>query len=131
MVGGLGLGGRDVPDRPEEAAVVEPVDPFEGGELDRLKGAPGAAPMDHLGFVEAVDGFGEGIIVAVTDAADRRLDACRGKPLGILDRDVLGGFKRSSQHLDKGGCGEYSKAAFGSVRARRIAVARPALGGAA
>ncbi len=26
---------------------------------------------------------------AVTDAADRRLDPCLGKPLGILDRDVL------------------------------------------
>jgi hypothetical protein len=41
--------------------------------------------MDHLGFVEAVDGFGESIVVAVTDAADRGLDARRGKPLGILD----------------------------------------------
>ena len=89
IVGGLGLGGRDVPDRLEKAAIVEPVDPFEGGELDRFEAAPGAAPMDHLGFVEAVDGFGEGIVVAVTDAADRRLDARRGKPLGILDRDVL------------------------------------------
>jgi hypothetical protein len=86
--------------------------------------------MDHLGFVEAVDGFGEGIVVAVTDAADRGLDTRLGKPLGILDRDVLGRFKRSSQHLDKGSCDEHSEAAFGSVRARRVAVARPALGGA-
>ena len=49
--------------------------------------------MDHLGFVEAVDGFGESIVVAVADAADRGLDARRGKPLGIFDRDVLGGFQ--------------------------------------
>src|SRR4051794_13753103 len=89
IVGGLGLGGRDVPDRLEEAAVIEPVDPFEGGELDGFEATPGAAPMDHLGFVEAVDGFGEGVVVAVTDAANRRLDACRGKTLGILDREVL------------------------------------------
>src|SRR4051812_30624020 len=108
MVGGLGLGGRDVSDRLEEASVVEPIDQSEGGNLDRLEAAPGTAPMDHLGFVEAVDGLGEGIVVAVTDIANRRLDACPGKPLGILDRDVLGGFKRSSQHLDKGDCGEYS-----------------------
>ena len=54
--------------------------------------------MDQLGFVKAVDGFGEGIVVAVADTANRRLDARRGKPLGIFDRDVLGGFKRSSQH---------------------------------
>src|SRR4051812_26258415 len=89
IVGGLSLGGRDVPDRLEKAAVVEPVDPFESGKLDGFEAAPGAAPMDHLGFVEAVDGFGEGIVVAVTDAANRRLDARRGKPLGIFDRDVL------------------------------------------
>jgi hypothetical protein len=42
-----------------------------------------------------------------------------------------GGFKRSSQHLDRGGCGEHSKAAFGSVRAKCVAVARPAHGGTA
>src|SRR3954451_6955650 len=89
MVGGLGLGGRDVADRPEETAIVEPVDPFESGELDRFKAAPGAAPVDHLGFVEAVDGFGEGIVVAVPDTAHRRLHARRGKPLGILDRKIL------------------------------------------
>jgi putative transposase len=47
------------------------------------------------------------------------------------DQGSQGGFKWSSQHLDKGGCGEYSKAAFGSVRARCVALARPALGGAA
>jgi hypothetical protein len=87
--------------------------------------------MDHLGFVEAIDGFGEGIVVAVPDAANRRFDARRGKPLGIFDREVLGGFKWSSQHLDKGGCTEYSKAAFGSLRARCVAVTGSALGGAA
>src|SRR3954463_15238747 len=101
-MGGLGFGGRDVSDWPEETAVVEPIDPFEGGELDRFKAAPGAAPVDHLGFVEAVDGFGEGIVVAVPDTAHRRLDARRGKPLGILDRKILGRIKRSSQHLDEG-----------------------------
>jgi hypothetical protein len=45
--------------------------------------------MDDLGFVEAVNGLGESIVVAVADAADRGLDARRGKPLGIFDRDVL------------------------------------------
>jgi len=37
MVGGLGLGGRDVPDWLEEATIIEPVDPFERGELDGLE----------------------------------------------------------------------------------------------
>jgi hypothetical protein len=40
-IGGLGRGRREVPDRFEEAAVVEPVDPFEGGELDRFEAAQG------------------------------------------------------------------------------------------
>jgi len=55
------LGGWDVAVGFEEAAVVEPVDPFEGGELDHLEAAPRAAPMDHLGFVKAIDGLGERI----------------------------------------------------------------------
>src|SRR3954464_521585 len=42
------------------------------------------------------------------------------------DRDLLG-FKWSSQHLERGGCDGHSEAAFGSVRARRLAVARSAL----
>jgi hypothetical protein len=41
IVGGLGLGGWSIADRPEETAVVEPVDPFEGGELDRFEAAQG------------------------------------------------------------------------------------------
>jgi len=35
--------GRDVADRLEQATVVEPLDPFERGELDGLEAAPGAA----------------------------------------------------------------------------------------
>jgi hypothetical protein len=34
----------------------------------------------------------------------------------------LGGFKRSSQQLEEGGCDEQSKAVFGSVRASAIVV---------
>jgi hypothetical protein len=37
IVARLGLGGRDVPDRLEEALRVEPGDPFEGGELHLLR----------------------------------------------------------------------------------------------
>ena len=45
--------------------------------------------MDHLGLVETVDRLGESIVVAVADAADRRLDAGLGQALGVFDRDVL------------------------------------------
>ena len=37
------------------------------------------------------------------------------------------GFKWSSQHLERGGCDGHSEAAFGSVRARRLALAWSAL----
>src|SRR4029450_13019950 len=40
-------------------------------------------------------------------------------------------FTWSSQHLERGGCDGHSEAAFGSVRARCLALARSALGGAA
>src|SRR6478752_6309077 len=45
--------------------------------------------MDHLGFVEAVDCFGESIVVAVADAANRGLDAGLRQALGVFDGDVL------------------------------------------
>ena len=95
MSGGLGIvacfsfGGRDIPDRFEQAAGIEPIDPFEGRELDGLERPPRAAPMDQLGFVEAVDRLGERVVVAVADAADGRLDAGLREPLGVADRQVL------------------------------------------
>ena len=45
--------------------------------------------MDELSFVETVDRLGEGIVIAVADAADRRLDAGLGQALCILYRHVL------------------------------------------
>ena len=45
--------------------------------------------MDHLGLVEAVDGFGESVVVTVADAADRGLDTGLGQALGVSDGDVL------------------------------------------
>lgn len=51
--------------------------PFEGRELDGLEVvAPWSAPMDHLGLLETVDGFGESIVVGISDAADGWLHAC-------------------------------------------------------
>jgi hypothetical protein len=53
--------------------------------------------MDHLSLVETVDGFGESIVIGISEAADRRLDACFSQALGVLNGYVLGGFNRSSQ----------------------------------
>src|SRR6201989_352254 len=45
--------------------------------------------MDHLGLVKTVDGFSQGVVVAVADAARRRLDASFGQALGVFDRHIL------------------------------------------
>jgi len=52
----LGFGRRYVADGLQEPSVVEPIDPFEGGELDGLEVSPWSAPVDHFGLVETVDG---------------------------------------------------------------------------
>ena len=80
IVARLGFGGRNVADGLEQAAMVEPVDPFEGSELDRLGMTPGPAATDHLGLEEPDHRLRQGSVVAVADAADRRLNARLGKP---------------------------------------------------
>jgi putative transposase len=54
-----------------------------------------------------------------------------GKPeMFNTDQGSQGEFKRSSQHLDEGGCDEHSKAApFGSIWAGAIVVTRSTAGG--
>jgi hypothetical protein len=56
------LSGWNYADGFEQAPIVEPVDPFQCGELDGFQVSPGTAALDHLGLVETVDGLGEGII---------------------------------------------------------------------
>ena len=41
----FGLGRRDISDRFEQPAIVEPIDPFQGGELDGFEVSPGSASM--------------------------------------------------------------------------------------
>ena len=50
--------------------------------------------------------------------------AARGLALR-MDHGSQGGFNRSSQQLDKGGCDDDSKAALRSIRAEQVAFARP------
>ena len=58
----------------------------------------------------------------------------RGKPDSLLhhsDQGSQGGFKRSSQHSEVGGCDEHWKAAIGTVWTSGIAIARTAACGGA
>ena len=70
----FGLGGWNSANGFEQAPIVEPVHSFQRGELDGFQVSPGASPMDGLGLVEAVDGFGESIVSPCTlDFAGRTL----------------------------------------------------------
>ena len=69
--------------------MIEPVDPFQRGELDGFEGSPRATAMDDFGLVEAVDRFGQGVVIAVADAADRGFDAGLRQAFGVSDRQVL------------------------------------------
>jgi len=61
VVSGLHLGRRQVAAVFVEAAVVEPVDPLGGGDLDVVDAAPWAVFLDQLGLVEAVDRLGQSL----------------------------------------------------------------------
>ena len=86
----LGLGRRDEADGLQQPAIVEPIHPLEGCELDGLEVTPRSASMDDLSLVEAIDRLGEGVVVRVADAADRRFDPRFGETLRVLDRKILG-----------------------------------------
>jgi hypothetical protein len=85
----LGLGGRDVADGLEKAAVVEPVDTGKGREFNSLDAFPGRLAVDHLGFVEAVDRFRECVVIRISNASNGRFDACVGQALGVSNAHVL------------------------------------------
>ncbi len=89
VVSFFGFGGRDVADEFEQSAVVEPVNPFQCRKLDGFKGSPWSTPVDHFCFVEAVDCLGQGIFIAVTNAADGWLDASFRQSFGVFDREIL------------------------------------------
>src|SRR5205807_6434028 len=89
IVARFGLGGRHVSDWSEQATVVEPLDPFQGGELDKFQRTPRSPSADHLGLVKAVDALGQSIVIAVADAAHGGLDARFGQALGVANRHVL------------------------------------------
>jgi hypothetical protein len=70
VIARLCLGWRDVSDWLQQPAVIEPVDPFERRELDGFKIPPGSAPVNDLGLVKPVDGFGESIVIGIANASD-------------------------------------------------------------
>ena len=69
--------------------MVIPVHPFQSCVLDVVQVFPGATLANHFGLVQPDDGFGQGVVVAVADATDRRLDLGFGQSLGVPNGQVL------------------------------------------
>lgn len=63
---GLGLEGCEVVAVFERSAVVEPVDPFRGGDLEVVEALPRPARLDQLGLVEPDDRLGQGVVVGLS-----------------------------------------------------------------
>ena len=79
---GFVVGWRDSSEVVEDSPVVEPVDPFEGGELEVFETAPGAFVPDECGLVEAVDGFGERVDAPIgQERVSGRVEA--GRPITL------------------------------------------------
>ena len=93
--------------------MVEPVHPFEGGELDGLEAAPWTGTTDDLGLEQADHRLGEGVVIGVPDAAHGGRDAGLAETLAVANGQVLGGLNRSSQRFMNGGCDGEAEAWFG------------------
>jgi transposase InsO family protein len=69
------------------------------------------------------------VLDALEQALQDRRPLHRGGLVHHSDRGSQGGFKRSSQRLDKGRCDEHPKAPIGSIWAGAITVTRSAASG--
>ena len=85
----LVLNGRNITNRFEQTAVIEPVYPLERGVLDLLDVPPRCPPSDHLGFVQAVNRFGQCVVIAVANAPYRGGDAGLGQTVTVANRQIL------------------------------------------
>jgi hypothetical protein len=89
VVRGFQLRGWDVSAAFVEAAMVEPVDPFQSGDFHVPDGAPRALGFDQFDLVQAVDRLGEGVVVAIPGGTDRGVNAGVEEPFCERDRCVL------------------------------------------
>src|SRR2546428_3279150 len=86
---GLELCRRDHANLTVQAPVVEPGDVLEGLELDVVQAAPRSFLVNQFGLVQAVEGFGERVVVRVAAGADGSHRARAGEPLRVADGEIL------------------------------------------
>src|SRR5690606_41395543 len=70
QVGLLILDRGSIPNRLEEAVVIDPPDQVQRGKLHVFEASPGPAAVNHLRLEKTDDGFSQRIVVAV--ALDRK-----------------------------------------------------------
>lgn len=98
----LELDRGDVSDLAVQADLVEPPDPTHGGEFEVVDATPGPFVTDAFGLVEPDHGLGHRVVIAVTDAADRRDRTHIGKSVAVANRGVLApGIAVMDQPVDK------------------------------
>lgn len=85
----LGLGWRNVPDRAQKAAVVEPVEPFLRLPFHGVRRFPRYQAVDHLGLEDADDRFGQRVVIRIPDAANRWFQPGLSEALGTANGQVL------------------------------------------
>src|SRR3954466_6887436 len=107
--------------------VLEPVNVVANGLVGFLTGVEDGAP-DELGFQGLKERLHHGIVVAIPFAGHRDQDAVLAELGLIVDRAILGGFKRSSQPPLPGDCDVHSKATLGSIWTAAVVVAGPTAG---
>src|SRR5216683_3299760 len=90
-----------------------------------------AAAVEQFTFERGEETLAHRVIEAIADRAHRGSHAGLAAALAEGERSVLGEFKRSSQHLDRENCDDYSKAPFRSMRASTVAITGPASGSTA
>jgi len=55
-----------------------------------------------ISLEDAVDCFGQGVVIAVASTADGGFDACFGQPFGLFDRLILAGTSRTARSRTSG-----------------------------
>lgn len=75
-------------DRPKQSVSAASVDPFHSRPSDLASGFPRAEVFDHFRLEQRDDGFGQGIVVAVSGASKRNLDSGFGGVICMVARTM-------------------------------------------
>ncbi len=98
-----------VTERLKQALFVEPIHPLQGFPFDLIFGFSRPQSIDDFGFKHADDRLGESVVISVSDTANGRFKPGIYQQLCVLDRYILGGFNRSSQHPVDGGVDDQNR----------------------